>query len=111
MEEAKEEVRVNYHSLTKTELVDALREIVGAKDASAHKKVAAIKQSFYTLRNREIQAEMDEYVEAGNAPETFTASIDEAETQLKELLNAFRELRRRRRRHLEELPARRRAVL
>ncbi len=93
MEEAKEEVRVNYHSLTKTELVDALREIVGAKDASAHKKVAAIKQSFYTLRNREIQAEMDEYVEAGNAPETFTASIDEAETQLKELLNAFRELR------------------
>lgn len=87
------EANINYHSLTKTELVEALRAIVENKDASAHKKVAAIKQSFYQLRNREIQAEMDEYVEAGNAPETFTSAIDEAETQLKELLNIFRELR------------------
>lgn len=87
------EANINYHSLTKTELVEALRAIVESKDASAHKKVAAIKQSFYQLRNREIQAEMDEYVEAGNAPETFTSAIDEAETQLKELLNIFRELR------------------
>lgn len=92
-EELREEERVNYHSLTKSELVDALRQIVDTKDASAHKKVAAVKQAFYTLRNREIQAEMDEYVEAGNAPETFTASLDEAETQLKDLLSAFREIR------------------
>lgn len=55
--------------------------------------MAAIKQAFYQLRNREIQAEMDEYVEAGNSPETFTAQPDPAEAEIKELLNGFREIR------------------
>lgn len=85
--------RINYHSFSKEQLVDALRQIVEANDASAHKKVAAIKQAFYQLRNREIEAEMDEHVENGNPPENFTASVDEAEVNIKELLGQFRELR------------------
>lgn len=90
---AEEEEKVNYHSLSKTELVEALAAIVASTEASAHKKVAAIKQSFYLLRNREIEAEMEEFVDAGNAPEQFTAAVDEAEVEIKELLNRFREIR------------------
>lgn len=92
-EEKQEEEKVNYHSLTKTELVDALEAIVEKGDAGAHKKVAAIKQSFYQLRNREIEVEMEEFVEAGNAPESFTATVDPVEVKVKELLGQFRELR------------------
>lgn len=84
---------INYHTFTKSELVEALRRIVEAADAAAHKKVAAIKQSFYQLRNREIEAEMEEFVEAGNQPEAFTASLDEAEVEIKEMLARFREVR------------------
>lgn len=90
---AKEAEHINYHSMTKSELTEALKQIIEEKDAAAHKKVAAIKQAFYQLRNREIQAEMDEYVEAGNSPETFTAQPDPAEAEIKELLNGFREIR------------------
>lgn len=88
-----DEERVNYHSFTKNQLVEALQQIVDAADASAHKKVAAIKQSFYMLRNREIEAEMEEYVDNGNSPETFTSAVDAAEVHMKDLLARFREIR------------------
>ena len=91
--EEEKETSVNYHSFTKSQLAEALQEIVDSADASAHKKVAAIKQSFYVLRNKEIEAEMEEYVENGNSPETFTASLDETEVKIKDLLTRFREIR------------------
>lgn len=92
-EAKKTDEKINYHSFSKSELVGALRHIIDTNDVMAHKKVASIKQSFYLLRNREIEAEMEEYVDNGNSPDTFTASIDETEVEIKELLAKFREMR------------------
>ena len=53
----------------------------------------AIKQALFSLRQREVNDEMNAHVEAGNAPETFSANPDAAENEAKELIARFRELR------------------
>lgn len=87
------EIEVNFHDLSKEQLVEALRAIVAASDASAHKSVASIKQAFYVLKNKETEAEMLAFVEAGNQPEAFSSAPDEHEAALKDLLYSFREMR------------------
>jgi hypothetical protein len=88
---AQEDVKL--YTLSKEQLVEELQAIVNAEDVSAHKKVAAIKQAFYVLKNREVEEEMAAFVEAGNQPEAFSASLDENETKLKDLLSEFKEKR------------------
>lgn len=83
----------NYHSMTKEEMVDALKEIVAAGDMEAHKDVAALKQAFYILHNKQLAEELDAFVSAGNSPETFSATPDENEAVFKTLLADFREKR------------------
>ena len=100
----------NYHTMSKTEMVEALREIVSSGNMEAHKEVAAIKQAYYSLHNRELAAEMEAFVAAGNAPDAFSATPDETESEIKQLLADFREKRtayleekeEERRRNLEE---------
>ncbi len=92
-DETDEPKRVNYHTYTKDELVAALLEIVQNEENTAHKKVNAIKQAFYALRNKEIQEELEAYVEQGNQPDTFTASVDAVESEMKDLLSKFRDMR------------------
>lgn len=87
------EIEINFHDLSKEQLVDALKTIVEASDASAHKNVASIKQAFYIIKNKETEAEMLAFVEAGNQPEAFSSSPDALEISLKELLASFREIR------------------
>lgn len=89
----KEEPVRNYHSMTKEEMVDALKEIVAAGDMEAHKDVAALKQAFYILHNKQLAEELDAFVSAGNSPETFSATPDENEAVFKTLLADFREKR------------------
>lgn len=89
----KEEPVRNYHSMTKEEMVDALKEIVAAGDMEAHKDVAALKQAFYILHNKQLAEELDAFVSAGNSPETFSATPDENEAVFKALLADFREKR------------------
>ncbi|MBD5358860.1 MAG: DUF349 domain-containing protein [Bacteroides sp.] len=82
-----------YHAMTKEEMVEALREIVTSGDMEAHKEVAAIKQAYYSLHNRQLTAEMDAFVAAGNPAEAFSATPDESENEIKNLLSEFREKR------------------
>lgn len=89
----KEEPVRNYHSMTKEEMVDALKEIVAAGDMEAHKDVTALKQAFYILHNKQLAEELDAFVSAGNSPETFSATPDENEAVFKTLLADFREKR------------------
>ncbi len=89
----KEEPVRNYHSMTKEEMVDALKEIVAAGDMEAHKDVAALKQAFYIFHNKQLAEELDAFVSAGNSPETFSATPDENEAVFKTLLADFREKR------------------
>ena len=106
----KDEQAKRYHAMSKAEMVEALREIVASGNMEAHKEVSAIKQAYYTLHNREMQAELEAFVEAGNAPEAFSATPDPDEVEMKSLLAEFREKRNafleekeeERRRNLEE---------
>ena len=83
----------NYHTMSKTEMVDALRDIVSSGNMEAHKEVAAIKQAYYSLHNKELATELEAFVAAGNAPDAFSATPDETETEIKQLLADFREKR------------------
>lgn len=80
-------------SMNKDELIETLREIVDSQRADANREVAAIKKAYFLIRNREETAEMEAWVEGGNAPETFSATPDPKESELKELLAVFREKR------------------
>lgn len=88
-----EEGSRNVHAMSKEELLADLRQIVETKSVNSHREVMAIKQALFSLRQREVNDEMIAYVEAGNAPETFSANPDAAENEAKELIACFRELR------------------
>ncbi len=83
-----------YHSMTREQLVQALRDILEANEMTAHKDVAAIKQAYFIVKEKENKALMEKHVEEGNAPETFEAPADAEENELKELLADFRERRK-----------------
>lgn len=81
------------HSMSKEELRDVLKDIVGSDNMEAHKEVTAIKQAFFNLKSRENIELLDAYVEAGNDPATFSAQPDEVENELKSLYAEFKERR------------------
>ncbi len=81
------------HSLTKEELLEAMRVIVAEKQVQAHKKVTAIKQAYYVIHNREVETQLEEYVQANGSPEGFVSESDAVEGELKDLFTAFREMR------------------
>jgi len=83
----------NYHSMSKPEMVEALKEIIASGNLEAHKEVAAIKQAYYTVVNRDAMNELASFVEAGNSPDQFSATPDESEAEMKNLLAEFREKR------------------
>lgn len=83
----------NVHSMSKEELLVELRLIVDNGNVNAHKEVVAIKQALFSIRQREINEEMNAFVEAGNAPETFSSTPDVLEAESKDLIARFREMR------------------
>lgn len=94
LEDDKEaEPAVNYHLMTKEELLDALKNIVASGNLEAHKDVAYIKQAFYSKHNKAAAEELEAFVAAGNDPQAFVSTPDETETEIKGLLAEFREKR------------------
>lgn len=91
--ETLETPRVNYHSMSKDELVEALKSLLEAGNMEAHKEVAAMKQAFFAIRSRESMEEVNAYVEAGNDPATYSSTSDEAENEFKRLYAEFKEKR------------------
>ena len=102
-----EETR-NYHLMTKEEMIQALKDILASGNLEAHKEVAAIKQAYYTLINRDAMNELAAFVEQGNSPDQFSATPDPSEAEVKALLAEFREKRAA---YLEEKDAERKANL
>jgi hypothetical protein len=88
-----EEQPKNVHSMSKEELLAELRQIVATSQVNAHREVMAIKQALFSLRQREVNEEMNAFVEAGNAPENFSATPDAIEAEVKDLVMKFRQLR------------------
>ena len=94
--------------LSKEEMVEHLKKILAEGDIEAHKEVAAIKQAYYSMLNREATAALEAHIEAGNSPETYSSQPDPYENEIKNLLAEFRE---RRAAYLEEKEAERRKNL
>lgn len=88
-----EEPQRNVHSMSKEELLAALKEILANDKMESHREVTAMKQAFYALRSRERMNELNEYVEAGNAPEAFVSQPDMIENEFGELYSQFKERR------------------
>ena len=83
----------SFHTMTKDELIQALKDIVNANELDHHKEVAAIKQSFYSIINKEREKEQEEFVAAGNDIAAFSYTPDASEEELKNLLAEFKEKR------------------
>ncbi|MDE6329792.1 MAG: DUF349 domain-containing protein [Muribaculaceae bacterium] len=81
------------HDMSKEELTEELRRIVGEKNVNAHKEVVAIRQALFAIRQREINDELNDWVADGKAPEEFASTPDPVENEAKELMATFRELR------------------
>ena len=92
-EQQQEETLRDFHSMNKEELVAALKEILEANNMEAHREVAAIKQAFFNLKNRESIEALDKYVAEGNDPATFVSQPDELENEFKTLYSDFKEKR------------------
>ena len=91
-EKAEEEVK-SYHSMTKEELIDAVKGILAEGNMEKHKDITAIKQSFYALTNKDRELKMEEFVNAGNDISAFSYTPDEKEEEMKNLLAEFKEKR------------------
>ncbi|MCH5224037.1 MAG: DUF349 domain-containing protein [Muribaculaceae bacterium] len=93
-EENKEATEIkSFHSMTKDELVEALKEIVASGNLERHKEVTAIKQAFYSVINKQREKEQDDFVAAGNDIAAFTSTPDPLEEEVKNLLSEFKEKR------------------
>lgn len=82
-----------FHEMTKEELLSQLKAILEENNMEAHKEVAALKQAFYNIRNKETLDELNAFVEEGNDPAVFSANPDEAENEFKTLFAQFKERR------------------
>ncbi len=82
-----------YHSMTKEELVAALKDVLDTDNMEAHKEVGAMKQAFFNIRSRESLDELNAFIEDGNSPDAFAARPDELEGEFKTLYANFKERR------------------
>ena len=88
-----EKEAINIHHLNKEQLRDLLKEIIESEEMERHREVTAIKQAFYSLHNRELNDQLNAFIEAGNDPAAFSSTPDVVESEVKELLSIFKEKR------------------
>ena len=76
----------------KAEVLEALTRLASADAVEiSREEVARLKQLFYSFRKAELEAEMADFLAAGNAEADFLPALDPAEEQFKELMNAVRD--------------------
>ena len=84
---------VDYSSLTKSQLVDALVALLDEPVDTVRDAVAQIKMAFYSIRKTEIEAEKAEFLAKGNEEAAFAVRDDAEEARLKDVLNQLKEKR------------------
>jgi len=78
---------------TKEEVIERLQEI-SQQEAPANKSILdSIKQTFYRLRNAEIETARKNFEENGGNPDEFVSPKDELEEQFKDIMSAIKEKR------------------
>ena len=92
-QDAPELPKIDFSALTKSQLVEELKKLLGYSVESVKDRVALIKAAFFAIHKEEIAKAKAQFVEQGNAEEAFVAPEDEDELKLKELLGEFKEKR------------------
>lgn len=82
-----------FHQMSKEELLAELKAIVDENRLDSHREVASLKQCFFNIKSNEALEELNNHIEAGNSPSTFTATADESEAEFKRLYTLFKERR------------------
>ena len=89
-----EESDVTITSLqTKEEVIERLQEISNQEEPANKSTLDAIKQTFYRLKNAEIEAARKAFEENGGNPDEFVSPKDELEEQFKDIMSAIKEKR------------------
>lgn len=89
-----EESDVTITSLqTKEEVIERLQEISNQEEPANKSTLDAIKQTFYRLKNAEIEAARKAFEENGGNPDEFVSPKDEFEEQFKDIMSAIKEKR------------------
>ena len=78
---------------TKEEVIERLQEINQQEEPVKKSVLDSLKQTFYRLRNAEIENARKAFEENGGNPEEFESSKDELEDQFKEIMSAIKEKR------------------
>lgn len=75
------------------EILDRLAEIASEATESAKLEINYLKMLYYKLRQQEVDAELQEFLNNNGDPEKYESKTDELEPKLKELLNVQKEAR------------------
>ena len=76
---------------SKEEVIARLQVIDQQEEPADKNELDALKQTFYRLRNAEVEAARKAFEENGGLPETFTSPKDEFEQQFKEIMGSIKE--------------------
>lgn len=78
---------------TKEEVIERLQEISKQEEIANKSVLDSIKQTFYRLRNAEIEMARKNFEENGGNPKEFISPKDELEEQFKDIMSAIKEKR------------------
>ncbi len=92
-EEAIGDNRKLFSGMTKEELVEALRNILAENRLDAYREVNSIRKAFSTIREKEAEAELSEFIDAGNSPEEFSSTPSESDEEFSRMAAEFRSRR------------------
>ena len=76
---------------SKEDVIARLQEISQQEEPANKAELDVMKQTFYRLRNAEVEAARKTFKENGGAPEAFVAPKDEHEVRFKEIMSVIRE--------------------
>lgn len=80
----------SFHLMTEEELVENMRNILDGDHMDAYREATGLRQAMYNIQNRAADEQLMAFVEAGNAPEDFSAAPSPAAAEFNELYNEFR---------------------
>ena len=79
--------------LSKEDVISRLQEICESESPIAKSELDNLKQSFYRLRNAEVEAARKAHAENGGSDENFITPKDDLETKFREIMNTIKEKR------------------
>lgn len=77
--------------ITKELLIKLATELAEKPAAEIANEASKLKQQFYAIRKKELEAEKAEFLEKGNEEAAFAPRIDELEEQFKEIISTIKE--------------------